>query len=75
VNVLAQKEVTLSAGGATIRLANGNIYVHAPGTVEVKGAPLVFDGPAGANESAQLAPSKSCAQQFAAAAQSGSALV
>lgn len=75
VNVLAEKEITLSAGGATIRIAGGNIYVHAPGTVEVKGSPLVFDGPAGDNAAAQLASSKSCAQQFAAAAQAGSALV
>jgi type VI secretion system secreted protein VgrG len=75
VNVLAQKEITLSAGGATIRIAGGNIYVHAPGTIEVKGAQHVFDGPAGDNASAQLAASKSCAQQFAAAAQAGSALV
>jgi type VI secretion system secreted protein VgrG len=75
VNVLAQKEVTLSAGGATIRLANGNIYVHAPGTVEVKGAQFVVDGPASEDASTRLAPSKSCAQQFATAAQSGSALL
>jgi len=75
VNIAAQKEITLTAGGATIRIAEGKIFIHAPGLVEVKGSPLVFDGPAGDNASAQLAPSKSCAQQFAAAAQAGSALV
>lgn len=75
VDVMAQKEITLRAGGATIRLAGGNIYVHAPGTVEVKGAQHVFDGPASENASAQLAPAKSCAQQMGAAAQSGAALV
>jgi type VI secretion system secreted protein VgrG len=75
VAVTAQKEITLTAGGATIRLAGGNIYVHAPGTVEVKGAQFVIDGPASENAAAQLAPAKSCAQQLGAAAQSGAALV
>nr|WP_256859524.1 DUF2345 domain-containing protein [Burkholderia cenocepacia] len=75
VNVTAQKEITLTAGGASIRIAEGKIFIHAPGLVEVKGSPLIFDGPAGDSASAQLAPSKSCAQQFAAAAQAGSALV
>jgi type VI secretion system secreted protein VgrG len=74
VDVSAQKEITLRAGGATIRLSGGNIYVHAPGTVEVKGAQHVFDGPASENASAQLAPAKSCAQQMGGAAQSGAAL-
>jgi type VI secretion system secreted protein VgrG len=75
VAVTAQKEITLNAGGATIRLTGGNIYLHAPGTVEVKGAQFVVDGPASENASAVLAPAKSCAQQMGAAAQSGAALV
>ncbi|WP_118179529.1 type VI secretion system Vgr family protein [Paraburkholderia phosphatilytica] len=75
VNVTAQKEITLTAGGATIRIAEGKIFIHAPGLVEVKGSPLSFEGPESANAAAQASPSKSCAQQFAAAAQAGSALV
>ncbi len=75
VAVTAQKEITLNAGGATIRLTGGNIFLHAPGTVEVKGAQFVVDGPASENASAVLAPAKSCAQQMGAAAQSGAALV
>jgi type VI secretion system secreted protein VgrG len=75
VAVTAQKEITLNAGGAIIRLTGGNIYLHAPGTVEVKGAQFVVDGPASENASAVLAPAKSCAQQMGAAAQSGAALV
>lgn len=75
VNVMAEKEITLTAGGATIRLAGGNIYVHAPGLVEVKGSQHSFSGPASANAQAQLPVSKSCANQFASAAQAGSALV
>jgi type VI secretion system secreted protein VgrG len=75
VNVTAQKEITLTAGGATIKLTGGNIYVHAPGTVEVKGAQFVVDGPASEGASTQLAAAKSCAQQMGAAAQSGAELV
>lgn len=75
VNVMAEKEITLTAGGATIRLAGGNIYIHAPGLVEVKGSQHSFSGPASAHAQAQLPVSKSCANQFASAAQAGSALV
>ncbi|WGS49816.1 type VI secretion system tip protein TssI/VgrG [Paraburkholderia sp. D15] len=75
VSVTAQKEITLSAGGATIRIASGNIYIHAPGLVQVKGSPISFEGPEGSNPVVTSLPSKSCAQQFAAAAQTGSALV
>lgn len=75
VAVTAQKEITLNAGGATIRLAGGSIYVHAPGTVEIKGARFVVDGPAGEDASSQLAVAKSCASQMGVAAQSGAALV
>lgn len=75
VNVSAQKEITLTAGGATIRIANGNIYIHAPGLVEVKGSNHTFSGPAGANDTAQLPPTQACSYKFASAAQSGAALV
>jgi type VI secretion system secreted protein VgrG len=75
VNVSAQKEITLTAGGATIRIANGNIYIHAPGLVEIKGSNHTFSGPAGANDTAQLPPTQSCSYKFASAAQSGAALV
>ncbi|CAN7529627.1 type VI secretion system tip protein VgrG [Trinickia sp. LjRoot230] len=75
VDVAAQKEITLKAGGAIIRLAGGNIYVHAPGRVEVKGAQFVVDEAASEHASAQLAAAKSCAQQLGAAAQSGTPLV
>ncbi len=75
VNLLAQKEITLKAGGASVRLADGKFYVHAPGTVDVKGAQFVVDAPENEEASAQLAAAKSCTQQMGAAAQSGTALV
>lgn len=75
VNVMAEKEITLTAGGATIRLAGGNIYVHAPGLVEVKGSQHSFQGPASENAAAQLPVTEACAQKFASASQAGAAIV
>ncbi|HKR47514.1 MAG TPA: type VI secretion system Vgr family protein [Paraburkholderia sp.] len=75
VSVTAQKEITLSAGGATIRIANGAIHVHAPGALDFKGASHTFAGPEGDNAANVVPASASCASQFASAAQSGAALV
>ena len=41
----AAKEILLTSGGAYIRIANGNIEVHAPGKIDIKGAQHVFSGP------------------------------
>lgn len=46
VEVAADQAVLLASGGAYIRLAGGNIEIHAPGKVDVKGAQHIFDGPA-----------------------------
>ncbi|WP_259044133.1 type VI secretion system Vgr family protein [Chromobacterium alkanivorans] len=46
VHVAADQEVLLTSGGAYIRLKGGNIEVHAPGTISVKGARHEFSGPA-----------------------------
>ncbi|AUH52507.1 type VI secretion system tip protein VgrG [Chromobacterium sp. ATCC 53434] len=44
--VHAGDEILLTAGGAYIRIKGGNIEVHAPGKVTVKGASHSMDGPA-----------------------------
>jgi len=75
VNVMAEKEIKLMGGGATIRLAGGNIYVHAPGLVEIKGTQHSFQGPASENAAAQLPVTEACAQKFASASQAGAAIV
>jgi type VI secretion system secreted protein VgrG len=75
VTVSAQKEITLSAGGAVIRIANGDVQVHAPGKLDFKGASHSFAGPQGENVSNSAPTSGACASQFASAAQSGAALV
>ncbi|MEE4345105.1 DUF2345 domain-containing protein, partial [Pseudomonas alliivorans] len=46
VEMSAQKEILLTSGGAYIRITRGNIEVHAPGTIDIKGAKKVLSGPA-----------------------------
>ncbi len=75
VNVMADKEIKLMAGGATIRLSGGNIYIHAPGLVEIKGTQHSFQGPASENAAVQLPVTEACAQKFASASQAGAAIV
>jgi len=45
VEMAGKKEILLTSGGAYIRIKDGNIEMHAPGTIDVKGAKRVFDGP------------------------------
>ncbi|WP_440030414.1 DUF2345 domain-containing protein, partial [Chromobacterium amazonense] len=44
--VNAKQEILLTAGSGYIRIAGGNIEVHCPGTVSVKGASHELSGPA-----------------------------
>ncbi|MDC6491881.1 DUF2345 domain-containing protein, partial [Pseudomonas syringae] len=46
VEMSAQKEILLTSGGAYIRIIRGNIEVHAPGTIDIKGAKKTLSGPA-----------------------------
>uniref|UniRef100_UPI0016418C2E type VI secretion system Vgr family protein n=1 Tax=Burkholderia gladioli TaxID=28095 RepID=UPI0016418C2E len=46
VNITAKQEILLTSGGAYIRISNGNIEIHAPGKIDVKGASHNFSGPA-----------------------------
>ncbi len=46
IEIAADKEVLLTSGGAYIRLSGGNIEIHAPGKIDVKGAQHIFAGPA-----------------------------
>ncbi|WP_420954807.1 type VI secretion system Vgr family protein [Burkholderia gladioli] len=45
IQVAAQQEILLTSGGAYIRIKDGNIEIHAPGTVDFKGANFSFSGP------------------------------
>ncbi|MBR8035384.1 type VI secretion system Vgr family protein [Burkholderia vietnamiensis] len=45
IEVAAQQEILLTSGGAYLRLKDGNIEIHAPGKIDVKGAQHAFSGP------------------------------
>lgn len=47
VEVAADQEIYLTSGGAYIRIANGDIQIHAPGKIDIKGATHSLDGPTG----------------------------
>ena len=49
VEIAAQDEILLTSGGAYIRIKDGNIDIHAPGTVDVKGVKKTIGGPAQLN--------------------------
>ncbi|RQQ43091.1 type VI secretion system Vgr family protein [Burkholderia stagnalis] len=46
VEIAAKQEILVTCAGAYIRIANGNIEIHAPGKVDVKGSQHSFNGPA-----------------------------
>ncbi|WP_084004443.1 type VI secretion system tip protein TssI/VgrG [Terasakiispira papahanaumokuakeensis] len=45
IEVNAKNGIVLTSGGAYIQVKDGNIQVHAPGTVDVKAALHLFSGP------------------------------
>jgi type VI secretion system secreted protein VgrG len=44
IEMAGKRDVLLTSGGAYIRIKDGNIEMHAPGTVDVKGAKRAFAG-------------------------------
>ncbi|WP_244898991.1 type VI secretion system Vgr family protein [Chromobacterium violaceum] len=49
ITIAAKEEILMTCGGGYIRLAGGNIEVHCPGTVSIKGAQHNLSGPASLN--------------------------
>lgn len=49
IEIAAQKEILLTSGNAYIKIADGNILIHAPGMVETKAATHPHSGPASMN--------------------------
>ncbi|WP_143085958.1 DUF2345 domain-containing protein, partial [Formivibrio citricus] len=45
VHVMAGEEILLASGGGYIRLRGGDIEVHCPGKISIKGAAHIIDGP------------------------------
>jgi len=48
IEVAASQGVLLTSGGAYIRIQGGNIEIHAPGNIDIKGAQHAFNGPTSA---------------------------
>jgi len=59
VEVIAKKELLLTCGGAYIRIADGNIEIHAPGTIDHKAASYPFAGPTSLTKNIQELPAGS----------------
>ncbi|MBA8733548.1 type VI secretion system Vgr family protein [Chromobacterium violaceum] len=49
ITIAAKEEILMTCGGGYIRLAGGNIEVHCPGTVSIKGAQHNLSGPTSLN--------------------------
>ncbi|MBT2791699.1 type VI secretion system Vgr family protein [Paraburkholderia strydomiana] len=45
IDAAAKQEILLTAGGAYVRISGGNIEIHAPGKVDIKGSQHSFAGP------------------------------
>lgn len=45
IEAAAKQEILLTSGGAYIRLSGGNIEIHAPGKIDIKGSQHAFSGP------------------------------
>jgi type VI secretion system secreted protein VgrG len=45
IEAAAKQEILLTSGGAYIRLKDGNIEIHAPGKIDIKGIQHSFTGP------------------------------
>ena len=45
IEAAAKQEILLTSGGAYIRIKDGNIEIHAPGKIDIKGAQHSFAGP------------------------------
>lgn len=65
VEIAAQDEILLTSGGAYIRIKEGNIEIHAPGSVDVKGVKKTFSGPAQLNRDSPAWPTASLRQSLA----------
>jgi type VI secretion system VgrG family protein len=46
IEVTAKQEILLTSGGAYIRIKDGNIEIHAPGKIDIKGSTHSLSGPA-----------------------------
>ncbi|GLS03521.1 type IV secretion protein Rhs [Chitiniphilus shinanonensis] len=71
----AGQELLATCGGAYIRLKDGNIEIHAPGSVSFKGSGFDFSGPASMSFTNDMPQDKVCAAQNQVAVAQGGATV
>ncbi|WP_163030899.1 DUF2345 domain-containing protein, partial [Pseudomonas viridiflava] len=62
IEIAAQEGILLTSGGGYIRIKDGNIEIHAPGTIDIKGAKKTFSGPAQLNRENPAWPESSVTQ-------------
>ncbi|MGU7776017.1 type VI secretion system Vgr family protein [Burkholderia sp. MR1-5-21] len=62
VEVAAKQEILLTSGGAYIRIKGGNIEIHAPGKIDIKGAQHQFSGPTSMPYPLPAMPGGTCKQ-------------
>ncbi|WP_189446284.1 DUF2345 domain-containing protein, partial [Salinicola rhizosphaerae] len=67
IDLAAAEEILLVSGGAYVRIKGGDIQLHAPGKVTVKGATQSFGGPASQGVELPELPEGECEKQFAGA--------
>ncbi|WP_321890249.1 type VI secretion system Vgr family protein [Paraburkholderia bannensis] len=56
IEAAAKQEILLTSGGAYIRIKDGNIEIHAPGKIDIKGAQHSFAGPTSLSTSSPSLP-------------------
>ncbi|CAB3736210.1 hypothetical protein LMG24238_06207 [Paraburkholderia sediminicola] len=57
IEVVAKQDILLTSGGAYIRIKDGNIEIHAPGKIDIKGSSHSFAGPTSLSSKPSALPS------------------
>ncbi|WP_369064913.1 type VI secretion system Vgr family protein [Burkholderia gladioli] len=64
VEAIAKQEILLTSGGAYIRISGGNIEIHAPGKIDIKGTTHNFSGPTSLSKSMNEWPNMPHDEEF-----------
>jgi len=75
ITLAAKKQILLVSGGAYIRIADGNIEIHCPSSVDMKGAQYAKTGPASMDVPFPQFPNTVCKNCMQSAASEANPLV
>ncbi|MBY0444915.1 MAG: DUF2345 domain-containing protein, partial [Burkholderiales bacterium] len=75
ISISAKEEILMTAGGGYIRLKGGDIEIHCPGKVSIKGANHDMSGPAKMSPTLPQFPDSVCISCLLAAMKSGSPFI